>query len=115
MSMKTGIAILLLVVMGVSFAPASPAHAQQEVGPSQQGQAQPGAGYVVGSVAATTLNIPMKTGLCLSSIAVGSAFFILTLGTAGRETAGLIKEGCGGPYIITPEQLKGEGGAKPRY
>lgn len=114
MSMKTGIAILLLVVMGVSFVPTPQADAQQ-AGPSQPEQAQPGAGYVVGSIAATTLNVPLKSALCVGSIAVGAVFFILTAGTTGRETAGLVKEGCGGPYIITPEHLKGEGGDELGY
>ncbi len=68
------------------------------------------AAYKVGAGVATVINIPMRTGLCALGAAGGLATLIATFGSGYRFAARVVEEGCGGPWVITPEHLKGTRG-----
>lgn len=63
--------------------------------------------YKVGAGVATVINVPMRTGLCALGAAGGLAVLIVTFGSGYRFAARVVEEGCGGPWIITPEHLRG--------
>jgi hypothetical protein len=65
------------------------------------------AAYKVGAGVATVINVPMRTGLCALGAAGGLVTLIVTFGSGYRFAARVVEEGCGGPWIITPEHLKG--------
>jgi hypothetical protein len=65
------------------------------------------AAYKVGAGVATVINVPMRTGLCALGAAGGLVTLIVTFGSGYRFAARVAEEGCGGPWIITPEHLKG--------
>ncbi len=65
------------------------------------------AAYKVGAGVATVVNLPMRTGLCALGAAAGLVTLIATFGSGYRFAARVAEEGCGGPWIITPEHLKG--------
>ena len=65
-------------------------------------------GYVVGGAVLTVLNIPLRGALCAGSTVLAGGLFIITAGTAVNATTFMVKETCGGPWIITPEMVKGE-------
>lgn len=112
MRRKDWIPVLFIVAMGVHLSFSSRAPAQpMEPGREQKAEIQEkgvGAGYVVGSVFATLVNVPLKIGLCGASLGTAAVLFVASLGTADRLAADAVKEGCRGPYIITPKRLKPE-------
>lgn len=116
MERKDWIVVLLVVAMGVHLGFSSIARAQQaEPGQEQKAKIQGkekgvGAGYVVGGVFATLVNVPLKVGLCGASLGIATVLFVASLGTADRLAADAVKEGCKGPYVIAPKRLKGEQG-----
>ena len=67
-----------------------------------------GAGYRIGSVLLTSANIPLRGVLCVGSTIVAGGLYVITLGTAVNATVYMVKEACGGPWIITPEMMKGK-------
>lgn len=103
---------LLLCVLGLHglFAPVLRA---QETEPGREERAGVGAGYVVGSFVTTMINIPLKVTYCATSIGIAGVLFVGTLGTADEVAVGAIREGCRGPYFITPARMK-ELVTKPR-
>ncbi|MFN3476434.1 MAG: hypothetical protein ACK4Z6_02630 [Candidatus Methylomirabilales bacterium] len=114
MSGRGWIALWLLVVIGFQLGLAPLASAQKmEAGQEQKVEGkkgQVGVGYVVGSVFATLVNVPLKIGLCGASFGIATVLFVASLGTADRLAGEAVKEGCRGPYVITPKRLKGEHG-----
>ena len=66
------------------------------------------AGYIVGGAVLTMLNLPLRGALCAGSTALAGGLYIVSFGTAVNATTFMVKEACGGPWIITPELLKGE-------
>jgi hypothetical protein len=76
--------------------------------PLSEKKETPQGGYVVGGAVLTVLNIPLRGALCVGSTALAGGLYIVTLGTAVNATAFMVKETCGGPWIITPELVKGE-------
>ena len=83
-----------------------PAASEKREAPEKKEKSEPG--YVFGGAVLTVLNIPLRGALCAASTGVATGLFVVTFGTAGHATATIVKEACGGPWIITPEVLKGK-------
>jgi hypothetical protein len=126
---KTGIRILAVVVALVMLAtgPLAPLAAAQQPGPSpmppmpptqqpviQQPQDMPEeesrmaetAAYNVGAGIANVFYIPGKGLLCGLGGAVGIAILIISIGSAPKPAAYFAREGCGGKWILTGDDLR---------
>lgn len=65
-------------------------------------------GYDVGAGALTVLKAPFNVGLCGLGVVVGSALFLVTLGSAYKATTQVVTEGCGGPWLIRGDDIRPE-------
>jgi hypothetical protein len=124
--MKTGIRILAVTVALAVLAtgPLAPLAAAQQpaappMPPTQQPVAQPpqdipepeshlaeSAAYNVGAGIANVFYIPGKGLLCGLGGAVGIFILVVTFGSAPRPAAYFAREGCGGKWILTGDDLR---------
>jgi len=63
-------------------------------------------GYEVGAGLANVFYVPGKFILCGVGIGVGGALLALTFGTAYKAAAAVGKEGCGGKWALTGDDLR---------
>ena len=130
--MKTGIRILAVMVAFavLTTGPLAPLAAAQQPAPQSpppatpmqqapQPMAQPpqdipepeshlaeSAAYNVGAGIANVFYIPGKGLLCGLGGAVGIFILVVTLGSAPRPAAYFAREGCGGKWILTGDDLR---------
>jgi len=126
--MKTGIRILAVMVALAMLAtgPLAPLAAAQQpaappmppMPPTQQPVAPPqdipepeshlaeSAAYNVGAGIANVFYIPGKGLLCGLGGAVGIFILVVTFGSAPRPAAYFAREGCGGKWILTGDDLR---------
>src|SRR5262245_26778186 len=108
-----------LVVVALS-APCSVAFAQQPPPPSgvvvevvtPEAEAPVVRGrdiYDVGAGVVTVARAPFNVALCALGGATATALFLLTLGTAYRESTRAIEEGCAQRWIVTGDDLRPRG------
>ena len=64
--------------------------------------------YDVGAGVANAFVVPGKTILCAMGGAVGLALMALTFGTAYKAAADVAREGCGGRWTVTGDDLRPE-------
>ena len=64
------------------------------------------AAYDAGAVLIDAFYVPGKAILCTLSVGVNISLLLLTFGTAYRAAAGVAREGCGGRWYITGEDLR---------
>ncbi len=62
--------------------------------------------YDVGAAGANLFYIPGKVGLCALGIGVGMAILALTFGSGYRGAAGAGREGCGGKWVLTGNDMR---------
>jgi hypothetical protein len=85
-------------------APAPPPQNMSALPPAPPGDGAP-AGAIAGAVAVNVIRIPGKTVLCgLGSLGAG-ALMLLTMGTQYRAAGSVLREGCGGKWVIGPYDL----------
>jgi len=77
----------------------------QEV-PEQDSRAAESAAYNVGAGIANVFYIPGKGLLCGVGGMVGIAILIISIGSAPRPAAYFAREGCGGKWILTGDDLR---------
>jgi len=131
--MKTGIRILAVVValMVLATGPLAPLAAAQQPAPESPPPAPPmqqpapppvvqqpqdipepeshlaeSAAYNVGAGIANVFYIPGKGLLCGIGGAVGIFIMIVSIGSAPRPAAYFAREGCGGKWILTGDDLR---------
>ncbi|HLC40301.1 MAG TPA: hypothetical protein VJO34_01590 [Methylomirabilota bacterium] len=104
------IVMLLLAIVAPAWADESELDAAAHSQEMTERQDEYGVGYRVGSVLLTSANIPLRGLLCIGSTIVAGGLYIVTLGTSVNATVYMVQEACSGPWIITPEMMKG----KPR-
>jgi hypothetical protein len=74
---------------------------------------RPSAAYETGAVLVDAFYIPGKAILCTASFGVNIALLLLTFGTAYKAAAALAREGCGGKWYVTGNDLRaGESGPR---
>jgi hypothetical protein len=59
----------------------------------------------VGANVLNVVYVPGKGILCGVGTVAAGALMLLTFGTAYRESTSLFKEGCSGPWVLTPEMI----------
>ncbi|MFQ5932779.1 MAG: hypothetical protein ACE5MM_10255 [Nitrospiraceae bacterium] len=53
------------------------------------------------------VHVPGKLIICTVSAVVGFVALVISLGSGYETTADLVREGCRGPWVITPDDLEG--------
>ncbi len=107
---------VLVTVMLLGLIPPG-ALAQQPAEPSQSdptqdvvkedGQPWHGVdGYDVGAGVLTVLRLPFNVALCAVGGAVGTALFVLTLGSAYKATTRVVEEGCAQKWLVRGHDLR---------
>jgi hypothetical protein len=101
--------------MAPASPPASPQlapHAQPDIFPETlkgpQEDDVPQWAYQAGAVFINAFRIPGKVFTCALGVGVGAAVLGITGGTAYRQAARVLNEGCGGKWLVTPEDLRPE-------
>ena len=64
------------------------------------------AAYDAGAVLIDAFYVPGKAILCTLSVGVNFSLLMLTFGTAYRAAAAVAREGCGGKWYLTGEDLR---------
>jgi len=67
--------------------------------------APPGTGAKIGAGVLNVVHLPGKAIICGAGTLVAGAFMLATFGSAFREATSFFKEGCGGAWLLTPEQV----------
>jgi hypothetical protein len=66
---------------------------------------EPGVGAKIGAGVLNVVYVPGKAIICTAGTLVAGGFMLLTFGSAYREAVSFFNEGCGGSWVITPEQV----------
>ena len=66
----------------------------------------PGAGYQTAAVLADIFYVPGKALICTARVAFDIILLGLTFGSAYRGAADVAREGCGGKWYVSPEDLR---------
>ena len=69
---------------------------------------EPTAGDHAGAVAMNFVYAPGKFITCTVGTLATTALLLLTFGTAYTAAKNVFNEGCGGPWLLTPEDLSGK-------
>jgi hypothetical protein len=97
---------ILLVVAGVLLASCFPAVAASAEGDGAQRE-QVGAGQAVAAAFSNIIYVPMKAVVfCPVSGGLWVAAMLVTGGTHYNEAADFAKAGCGGKWVIKPEDIR---------
>ena len=118
--MKIGIRLVAVVasLLMLATGPLAPLAAAQQPAPPQpdimqealkssQRESDSGA-YDVGAGIANVFYVPGKAGLCALGGAIAVTLLILTIGTGYKAATVVAKEGCGGKWTLTGDDLKSE-------
>ena len=82
-----------------------PALLQEEMKTSE-GAPEPSAAYAAGAGLVNVFYVPGKIVTCGAGAGVGVALLILTLGTGYKAAVAVGKDGCGGKWAVTGEDLR---------
>jgi hypothetical protein len=99
MASKRWIGALLATALIVSSAPQSWAQDRS------QAQTEPGAGATAAAVASNVFYVSGKVIVCTTSGVLWIATMALTFGTLYREAGEFVQGGCGGKWVVTPEDM----------
>ncbi len=86
-------------------APPPPPLLQEEMKTSD-GASEPSAAYDVGAGVVNVFYVPGKVITCGAGTGVGLAILLITLGTGYKAAVAFGKEGCGGKWAVTGEDLR---------
>jgi hypothetical protein len=64
-------------------------------------------------VAVNVFRIPGKTLLCGGTVLLSTGFMLLTFGTQYRMVGAIFREGCGGKWVVGPDDLNRDVDAPP--
>ena len=121
--MRTGIRMAALAVSLVMLltGPLAPLANAQQPAPTppaqpmemkQESHAAENAAYHIGAGVANVFYVPGKAMLCGLGGMVGVFVMIVSIGSAPKTAAGFAREGCGGKWILTGEDLRPDADAR---
>ena len=104
LSMALGLVIgPLAPPLGAQTPAPPPAASSSPVAPPAGGRASGGA--TAAAVAVNVFRIPGKTLLCGTGSVIAGGLMLLTFGTQYRAAGAVLREGCGGKWVIGPSDL----------
>ena len=71
----------------------------------QSATSPPGTGAKIGAGVLNVVYLPGKVIICSAGTLVAGAFMLATFGRAYREATSFFNEGCGGAWLLTPEEV----------
>jgi hypothetical protein len=86
----------------------TPTPPQRGPEPSQDSRTGEKAAYNVGAAIANVFFIPGKCILCVAGVASGVFVLLITIGSQPRPAAYFAREGCGGRWILTGNDIRPE-------
>ena len=86
-------------------APLQPMQSMQPESVGESVTRPPGTGAKIGAGVLNVVYLPGKVITCTAGTLVAGAFMLATFGSAYREATSFFKEGCGGAWLLTPEQV----------
>jgi hypothetical protein len=86
-------------------APLAPMQSMQPETVDESVTAPPGTGAKVGAGVLNVVYLPGKAIICSAGTLVAGLFMLATFGSAYREAGSFFKEGCGGAWLLTAEQV----------
>src|SRR5439155_14015069 len=127
--MKTGIRMLALAVSLVMLLtgllaplanaqqpapppPGQPIESSQPIEMKQESHTAENAAYNIGAGVANAFYIPGKAALCGLGGIVGIFVMIVSVGSAPKTAAGFAREGCGGKWMLTGDDLRPDSDAR---
>ena len=95
----------LVLVLAISGPLAPLAMAQQSMQPAMTpgGGAEPSEGARVGAGFLNVVYVPGKAIVCGAGAVASTAIMLLTFGSAYHAAVDIFNEGCGGPWVLTPQ------------
>ena len=100
---------VVLALTGTLAAFPAPAGAQMPTAPeAPPPNLEPTDGDRAGAVAMNFVYAPGKFITCTVGTLATTALLLLTFGTAYSAAKNVFNEGCGGPWLLTPEDLSGK-------
>ena len=117
MNSTRGVAAWVLVAVMLLAAIPPGARAQQPAQPSQSdsmqgvvkedGRVRSGIdGYDVGAGVLTVLRVPFNVALCGVGSVLGTALFVLTLGSGYKASTRVVEEGCAQKWVVRGDDLR---------
>jgi hypothetical protein len=102
--------VVLIAVLGISGPLARLAAAQTSMQSMQPESVErsgpsPGVGAKVGAGVLNVVYVPGKAIVCGAGTIVAGGLMLLTFGSAYREAVSFFNDGCGGSWVLTPEQV----------
>jgi len=79
---------------------------QESLKASQDRAGRSSAAYETGAVLIDAFYVPGKAILCTASFAVNFGLLLLTFGTAYKAATTIAREGCGGKWYLTGNDLR---------
>ena len=70
--------------------------------------------YQAGAVVVNIIRVPGKGFLCVLGGGISVAILALTFGNSYKAAASILNEGCGGKWILGPDDLRPDGAATYR-
>ena len=101
----TGVLTPLAAVAQSQTQPAQPDLYEEAVKASQPGLASAGA-YSLGAAVASAFSVPGRALLCGVGSVVTVGVLLITFGTGYHTAKSLFEEGCGGKWVVTPDDLR---------
>jgi hypothetical protein len=85
--------------------PSPPMRSMQPETVDEAVTAKPGTGAKIGAGVLNVVYVPGRAIICTAGTLVAGVFMLATFGSAYREAVSFFNEGCGGPWVLTPEQV----------
>jgi len=63
-------------------------------------------GYDVGAGVLTVVRIPFNLGLCAIGTVLGTALFVLTLGSGYKGSTRVVEEGCAQKWVVRGQDIR---------
>ena len=86
-------------------APLQPMQSMQPETIDESVASPPGTAAKIGAGVLNVVYLPGKAIICSAGTLVAGAFMLATFGRAYREATSFFNEGCGGAWLLTPEQV----------
>ncbi len=103
---------LVTLLLAPAVLPPRPAMAEPDMSRESAPAAQPSgpkeneAGYRAGAAVASAFSVPGKVILCTVGSLAGLGLMLATFGTGYKPAKYFLEEGCGGSWVVTPDDLR---------
>src|SRR5262245_24183748 len=98
------VTLALVLTMSSILAPLA---AAQTTAPVPAMPPEPSSGAQVGAGVLNVVYVPGKVIICSAGTLASAGLMLLTFGQAYHAAVRIFDEGCGGPWVLTPDEVAG--------